>query len=353
MTRILAIAAVVVVAGCSTTTYNIPQSELARLAAVPPPERGQHVRVVQQLTDDDLGPVQPVTETTQIVVFPGPIEEPDRHRWGGNINTGGGGWGSRPSGGGGGHAGHGGGSSLHLGGGGGDGKAEAIAILAAAALVLVIDAAVEGSRFDGYAQLHPMHPVYLVGKDGTSTVLPLAWIDPQTAQWADHGVVRSIEGPWRPLERAPLDRAGFTYAVLGGLGSYKSVDSTVAEGPAFAIQFGYFFDQRVGLVGNVFLGWRDNAIGQTLFDSRYTLEVHGYPVQLGRLHLGLYGGGGAAYRWEDYGPNTYGDEGTTALVGGALVQLDVNTRIALTGRLGLTYAHDETMNDMMFGLSVY
>jgi len=353
-------------AGCGTTTYEIPRGELVRLSQLAPEQRGQHVRVVQQLGDADVGDPQQVYEQTPIVLFPQPwVVGPERRRyvdsgWNGdlgNVNF------STPSrghanGGGFGHGVHahsgGGGAGFHMGGGGGgDGRAEAVIILAAAAVILVASAAVEGSRYDGYAQLHPMQPVYLFGKDGSQVEMPLAWIDPDTALWTDRAIVRSNEGPFRPLGRAALDRTGFTYAMLGGIGSYKSIDGSVANGPASTIQFGYFLDQRVGIVANLFLGWRDNAVGQTLFDSRYTLEVDGYPVQTGPLHLGLYGGGGAAYRWEDYGPNTYGNDGSTALVGGALVQLDINTRLALTGRLGVTYAHDEVMNEALFGLSVY
>ncbi|HTR56368.1 MAG TPA: hypothetical protein VMJ10_37095 [Kofleriaceae bacterium] len=356
MTRLLPIVAVL--AGCATTTYNIPQSELMRLAGTPPPERGQRVRVVQQLTDDNLDPVQPVTEDTELVLFPEPgVYGPDRRRYydGGNLgnlnvpSSHGGGAAPRTSGGvhgGGGHGGggHGGGGGGHGGGGlgslGGGDKGTAVVLLAAAALAMFIDAGVEGSRFDGYAQLHPMYPIHLVGKDGGTAMMPLAWIDPATAVWADHGVVRTDEGPWRTLERAPLWRTGFTYSLLGGAGSYQALDGSIAMGPAASIQLGYFFDQKVGLVGNMYLGFGNGGVA----DSRYTLEVHGYPVQLGRVHLGLYGGGGSACETGC----------AVAGVGGALVELDVNTRIALTGRLGLAIdANDNTRNDVLFGLSVY
>jgi hypothetical protein len=357
----------VLATGCAATTYHIPASELQRLAAMPPETRGQHVRVVQQLSDGEVEPAQPVTAETEVVLFPEPnVWGPERRRWYGSGGaSGGGGWSggdvvrdhragvggsSRPSspap-----HAATGHGGSLQLGS-GSDGKAAAIAILAAAAVIVVAAAAVEGSRFDGYAELHPMYPLHVVGRDGSTAVMPLAWIDPQTAAWADHAVVREHEGPWHALERAPLDRQGWTYALLGGLGTYKSVDRTVDHGPAFAIQFGYFPDQKLGILGNVFFGWRNNAVNQTLFDTRYTLELDAYPVQADRLHLGVFGGGGLGYRVEDY-PGSDGNEGTTALLGGALVQLDINTRLALTGRLGITYAHGEQMKDALFGLSVY
>jgi hypothetical protein len=342
---------IAVTVGCTTTNYKIPATELQRLAQVPPEQRGQHVRVIQQLGDDDLGPAYPVEEQTQIIVFPqinvyGPYERRRYYNYGGG-HVGGGGVGvshGTP-----GHSGGGGGHSS--GGSASDGKAYAIAVLVVAATAVVVAAAVEGSRFDGYANLHPMMPVHLFGRDGGYTVLPLAWIDPQTAMWADHAIVRENEGPWQPLERAPLSRTGLTYAMFGGIGSYKSADGTVENGTATTIQLGVFPEQHLGVLGSIFFGWRDNAVNETLFESRYTLELQGYPIVAGPVHLGLYGGGGAAYRWEDGIPG--GNAGSIALIGGAMFQLDFNTRLALTARLGQTYAHSERMSDLLIGLAVY
>ena len=332
--------------GCGSTTYQIPGSELQRLASTPPEVRGQHVRVIQQLHDADIGPPQPVTTETQIVLVPdlsgGGYYGGSRRRYGsfgggsGNVNT---------------EHGSGGGHSIGGSGGGGDGKAQAIAILVVAATALVVVAAIEGSRFDGYAQLHPMHPVYVFGRDGGLTMMPLAWLDPQTAAWADHAVVRSTEGPWNPLERAPLSREGMMYGLYGGIGTYTSADGSKGTGAASTIQLGYFPEQKIGVVGSIFFGWRDNAVQQTLFESRYTAEIQGFPIVAGPVHMGLYGGGGAAYRFEDGIPG--GNSGSLALIGGAMLQLDINTRLALTARLGATYAHDEAMSDAIVGLSVY
>jgi hypothetical protein len=357
------------VTGCATNSYKIPGSEIRRLATIPAEARGQHVRVVQELGEEDTGPAQPVNGETQIVFMPNIYVDDGYHRRDHGVYSGGGGswnggnWGG--GGGGGGRAGGGGGGGklgstsgkggVHVGslggGGGGDGKAEAVAILVAAAVILVAAAAVEGSRFDGYAQLHPMHPVHLVGNDGSQVTVPLAWIDPATAAFTDHAIVKSNEGPWRQLERAPLSRQGLTYAMFGGEGTYQSADGSKKPGVATTIQFGYFPDQRIGFVGSVFFGWRENAAYETLFESRYTAELQAYPVQAGIVHLGFYGGGGAAYRVEDGFEN--GNSGSSALLGGGLMQLDVNTRIALTARLGMTRAHDERMTDAMIGLSVY
>jgi hypothetical protein len=359
------LAASVFATGCLSSSYRVTGDEIQRLAMLPPEARGQHVRVVQQLQDSDVGPAQPVTHETQIVLIP-TIEVDDGRRRGGGGWSGGGGWGSGNRGGGswsggasgggasGGHGGNGGhiktgGGSVS--GGGGDGKGAAIAILIGAAVILVAAAAIEGSRFDGYAELHPMHPVHLIGKDGSEAVMPLAWIDPQSAAFTDHAVLRSGEGPWRELEHAPLSREGFTYSMYAGVGTFESADGNKARGTATTIQFGYFPEQRFGLVGSMFFGWRDNRVAQTLFESRYTAELQAFPIASGAFHFGLYGGGGGAYRFED--GIAGGNSGSLALLGGAMVQLDINTRLALTARLGETYAHSEHMTDALFGLSVY
>src|SRR5439155_8014484 len=124
---------------------------------------------------------------------------------------------------------------------------------------------------------------------------------------------------------------------------FKSADSSNKLGTATTIQFGVFPVETVGIAGSIFFGWRDNAAAATLFESRYTLELQAFPVVTGKLHLGGYAGGGAAYRFED--AYTNGNSGSSALIGGAMMQLDINTRVALTARLGLTLAHDERMSD--------
>jgi hypothetical protein len=334
-------AALLIATGCVANTYRIPQGDLQRLAATPPEARGERVRVIQEVGGTDVPPAQPVAEDTQVVVVPQVTV---------TSNSYGGGW-SGGSVGSGHHRFGGKGGGGKLGGGGSDGKAAAIVFLAVAAVALFAIAGVEGSRFDGWAQLHPMHPVHLIGRDGGYRVMPLAWIDPATAAWTDKAIIRPSEGPWRPLERHPLHRTGPTYSMYGGVGSTRSAYGDLGVGPAFTVQAGYFPAQQVGIVGSVFLGWRDNKALETLFESRYTLELQVLPVAAGRLHAGFYGGAGMAYRFEDGVPN--GNSGSTALTGGGMFQLDVNTRIALTARFGLAKAHEEQMKDILFGLSVY
>jgi hypothetical protein len=337
---VVVLAGSLVAAGCSVNSYKIPTSELARLAQVPPEVRGQHVRVIQEVVASDVPAAPPVSGETEVVIVP-------------QVNIGAS---ARPvpS-----HGGGGGGLGVgKIGGAGNDGKAAAVVFLVLAATAMVTAAVIEGSRFDGYAQLHPMHPVHLIGKDGNYTVVPLAWSDANAAAWAETAVVRPTEGPWRELDRAPLSRRGLTYGMYGGTGSLRSADGTLAMGPAWTVQLGFFPTQEVGILGSVFFGWRDNQYGATLFETRTTAELQVLPVQLGILHAGLYGGAGEAYRFEDAvklaGNRAIpGDESSLALVGGAMFQLDINTRIALTGRLGIARAHGEQMHDALIGLSVY
>jgi hypothetical protein len=62
-------------------------------------------------------------------------------------------------------------------------------------------------------------------------------------------------------------------------------------------------------------------------------------------------GAGLAYRYED---SIAGGNGSTeAYAGGGQLQLDINTRLALTARFGVTKAHEERMTDVIFGLAVY
>jgi hypothetical protein len=328
-----------VAAGCSVNSYKIPTSELSRLAQVPPEARGQRVRVIQEIVESDVPAAPPVSGETQVVLYP-------QVNVGGSVRT-------APS-----HSGGGGLGIGKIGGSGGDGKGAAIAFLVLAATAMVTAAVIEGTRFDGYAQMHPMHPVHLIGKDGSYTVVPLAWIDANAAAWADAAVVRPSEGPWLELERAPLSRRGFTYGMYGGTGSLRSAAGDLAMGPAWTVQLGYFPTQQVGILVSEFFGWRNNQYGATLFETRTTGELQVLPVQLGILHAGLFGGAGVAYRFEDAvqlagGRAIPGNESSRAYVGGAMFQLDINTRIALTGRLGIARAHGEEMHDVLVGLSVY
>ncbi len=335
------------VTGCLSQSHQISRTELARIAAAPPADRSAHVHVVQDWGGDEPTSAAPVTAETQVVFLPFQI----------NVGGGGRGGGGRPGGGhphpGGSHGsgGSSSGSSSSSGGSAEAAAALAVVAVAVAASAVVVVGVIEGARYDGYVQLHPMHPVHLTGPSGEQIVVPLSSIDATAAAWATSAVVVPSEGPWLELGRRPLDRIGWTYAVLMGGASSVSADHGLGVGFGSHIQLGYFPTQQIGVVADVQVGWRDNAVGQTLFDLRYGLEVDAFPVAAGPLHAGLFAGIGMASRLEDGLPG--GNHTGGALTGGAQLQLELSTRLALTARFGLTRAHDETTREVMVGLSVY
>lgn len=325
----LLLATTVTAAGCNAQTYQISRGELARLSMVPPESRGERVRVTEQM-HTIAAPAATRVETNDVIIIPN-VEISAGVRTGGSGGGGGG----------------------HLGGAGADGKGAAIAFLVIAATAMVVAAGIEGSRFDGWVRLHPMHPVHLYGVDGSYAVAPLAAIDPSVLAWVDRAYVRSTEGPWLELEGAPLSRRGFTYSMYGGAATTTSITGAKGLGTAFTVQGGYFPTQEIGVQATVMLGWRENAVAETLYDSRYTLELVAMPVHAGLFHAGFYVGGGVAYRYEDGYKGGNRNPGSSVLDGGAQLQLELRTRIALTARFGLARAHDERSSDVMIGLSVY
>lgn len=317
-----------VLGGCLSHGYEIPRRELARLAQVAPAERGARVEVVQRLGDDPP-PSQGVSGDTEIIIVQEPIVIVDDHH------------GHGP-----GHGHHGGGVS-----GGGksssdDAKAAVVAAVAIAVTAVVVLAVTEGQRFAGGVRLHPMHPVHLWGPWGHG-VLPLAQIDPATAAATTRAVVSDRDGPWLRLDRAPLDRVGWTYSVLGGAEQITNVYGR-GLGPAFHVQLGVYPAQRWGLVMDWTAGWRDVPGDQDVVDLRWGLELQALPLSAGRLHAGGFLNGAYAWRSEN-------DDSESALVsgGGALVQLELSTYLALTGRVGIIRAWGELTRDMTIGLTIY
>ncbi len=339
---------------CASQSYQITHRELERLVTLPPEARGNSVRVEQELSGTDVEQQQPVNSETQIVFFPqiivtGGSGPRDAHPVGSRPNFGT----ARPVGGGGGGS-VSGGSRPSFGSGkvADDAKATAIAVIAIALVAVVLVAAIEGSRFHGDVQLHPMHPVHLFGRDGNYVAMPLAALEPGVVAWADHALVRSNEGPWRELARAALTREGWTYGVMLGASTIKSADGSRGTGASTSIEIGHFFNQELGLLAFGQLAWRDNAVGETIFDQRYGAQLQFMPLTVGPLSTGLYGGVGFGVRGEDGLPNS-GRVSSFTLQGGIQAQLDINTNIAITARAGVAQAYSETIREMLVGISVY
>jgi hypothetical protein len=332
-TRTLALFLAFSVAGCGSNTFRVERGELQRLAQLPPESRGQSVMVEQDLTSTDVAPQPAVSADTSIFIGP-------RIYVGGSATT------RQP--GGAGYSPRGGRGIPSM---GTDAKDAAMVVLVLAATALVTVAVIEGNRFAGQVQLHPMHPVHLFGRDGGYTVMPLAAIDQSVVQWADHAVVRNTEGPWQELTRNSLTRDGWTYGVMVGAGNVRSRDRKIDNGPTTSIEIGHFFGQQLGILGFAQFAWRDNAAQGTVFEQRFGAQVQFMPLQASIFSLGGYAGLGFSRSFED-GERSYTNY-TVAAPLGIQAQLELHTNIAITARLGAVRTQGETLREMLVGLTVY
>lgn len=322
-------AAAVLAAGCLSTTHKIPRSELMRLSQSPPETRGERVRVIQGFSGDDQPPEAPrVHGGVRVSVYAGGSTGRPARR------------------------------AKRL-------PAKDLAEdskfwLVVAAVAAVGLAATEGARFDGWAKMHPMHPVHIYGPYGEYTWVPLAHLDPETAAWASKAFVRETEGPWQRLERAPLNRVGLTYSLLLGSAQIPSVvdQNTAGEDavqPGFLghIQLGVFPTQTLGILLDFGMGWRNNSNQQTVFEARNALELQLFLAQAGKLHAGLYGQLGVALRAEDVNSGVSAESRTFMTGAGAQLQLELTTRLTLTGRFGYLRILGEDTAEATVGVSIY
>jgi hypothetical protein len=336
--------AAVLATGCLGSTYVVPKDDLQRLAVTDPATRSQRVRVVQEFVtaaEPPPGPRVSVHTGLYIAVGASHARRVDRG------SSGGSGGGTSGRGGRGGQV------------GGADASAESAAVLVLVAAGAAIGlAATEGARYDGWAALHPMHPLHLRMHDGSWVWVPIQNLTPDLAANAEEAIVRETEGPWTPVGRAPLDRVGFTYALELGGAQLDSVAGSRPWGFAGRIQIGGFPLQQLGILGSATVAWARNADAETVFNSRYALELHAYPLTAGPLSAGAYLQAGYGYTAEDTAP--FGETQTRwnpLYGGGVLVQLDLTTRLALTVRGGVTrLVADEGTHDLgeaSVGLAIY
>ena len=114
---------------------------------------------------------------------------------------------------------------------------------------------------------------------------------------------------------------------------------------------------QLGLVGSLFMGWRETSPHQYLIDMRYTLEAQVFPLSRGFLQAGVYAGYGGNYLREEVvvaGSAVSADSSTSSIkTGGLMLQLDINTRVSLTARFGIANIGDGPKGETTFGLAVY
>jgi hypothetical protein len=373
-----------VAAGCLSNEYLIPKDELMHQALMPPPARGQRVRVVQRVGDRRGYPV-PVTSPPPAAPTPADETEATSDTEGspqgdlGNLSFGDGDeggrrrapmpvrrappvrssaelagrpavrtFGGRAGGGrfaGGSHlgaTGHLGGvghvvGGLHVGGGGGNGGdvLVVIAVIAIVAGVLIGVGLVGGEvmRFDGYVGMAPEQPIHIKDGFGRKLELPLAALSPFEAAVTVEAKVMDDEGYGiERLDKAPLDRTGGTFKLDSGVTTF-GLGPTTFSGPAATIQIGYFVTPKLGLLANIGLGGATDDQGTIVTRHTFNLEMEALPLARGRLHAGGYADAGLALAGIN-GGFASGPAGG----GGALVELDLTSRLALTLRAGASVA---------------
>jgi hypothetical protein len=336
--------------GCLQSTYHVRDDELARLATLPPEDRGERIRSVQELgTRPDAPPADDVelhgpsgvvpllvaqrihATRCQLVGcrgVPAPTPTPVRVRAtpvGGSVSGGT----STSS-----------GSSSS-----GDDSIGAAAILAVIASVavaagVVVVAATEGARHDGWIGVSMDHPIHLYTNDGHWLSVPAFALEPELAEWADGAVIDAAEGNLAELERAPLNRRGLT---LGFEGTLLGLEDGYGGGSR--LSGGGFPHRLVGL--QLFV---DFALHDPLALVRYGAEASVFAPGLGRLHLGAYvQAGNAVYRDAALDRRTPG----FFVSGGGLVQIELTTRLALQLRGGVWAGHGDVRPELGLGLAVY
>ncbi len=379
--------------GCTSNEYVIPHEELARLAATPPPSRGAHVRVVQDLGGRrgepvplTVAPLPPRPMTADDAAAQATADQASGERDEGQeaedagddsghgdlqidisgsqrrrahvSSNRGGSWSSTgrsglrtggaapPRAGAGSGGGHGlsGGHGVGVGGGGGGGNGDAalVAIIVVVAVVVAIGlVSSEGVRFDGYVAMSPEQPVHLRAANGQQATIPVADLSPGWVAGTVEAKVMDDEGfGIQRLDRLPLDRRGATFKLDSGTIAFD-IAGVTAVGPAMNVQAGYFFTRKLGLLANLGLagaGLPGAASGQGLVPRHALgLELQGFPLALGPLHLGAFGNAGMALTEVLVGATPTYVSGPS-VGGGVLAELDLTSRLALTLRAGADLA---------------
>lgn len=235
-----------------------------------------------------------------------------------------------------------------------DGEAAAalaVVVVASAAVIAVVAAGSEGARYDGWARVEGNHPLHLYGPNDDYRLVSLDDLTMEEAEWATRAYMRESEGNWQGLARAPLNRQGWAYSVFLGAGLIGDMAATASPGTISHIQLGYFPTHELGLHVDIGFGWGGPSNGKipgTRFEARAALEAQLMPFQSGKVHAGVFGQIGNSLRTAAAGGGT-----SDIYSAGGLMQLDLTTRLAVTGRAGLTRAYGESATELSLGLSIY
>lgn len=367
--------------GCLANSYVIEERELQRLRGVAPAQRGAKVRMVQQFSTAASPPPAPRWQA------PPPAAEraADAHI-DGDLNSGVWWWWSSPPGsptfgpvfaparmnagptttpvqpGGGVGAGSGGsgvGGGVRAAGGAvsssGSDTGAALAAIAVAGIAIGVGLAVtEGSRYDGWAAMHPSHPVHVMTSAGERRVVPLWRAVDEGLRDDEEAVVVRHEGAGMWLTgRAPLDRQGFSYGFdISRQGvAFSDADTAVLDGTT--LEFGYWPTQWAGIQFGMLMGWGNDRQGLGVARLQPRIELDLMPLHVWRLHFGGLAASGSNILWRDAAADS---ETTLTSSLGPMLQIDLTTRLAMTFRWQWTWDHGrDAPSSQMFGvgLSIY
>ena len=391
-------ASLILLQGCLSGNYQVSHAELVRLAQRPPAVRGEHVRVLQQTAygaddvgwgdvDEDASSPPQTTGSINVTTSQGGGDHDGgagRFGQGGPGPSGSGsGFGSGP---GSGHSGAAHGGLVHSGagrvgstsgsapsgggswGGGGGGGGEEAIVMAIVAVVIangigVALAIVEGRRFDGWARVQPEQRLLLVTSSG-SQWLPLSALTEHDAAIAERAVIVDEEANVQRLDRAPLDRKGFSYEFELGSARLNTAAGTRDFGFASRTGIGYFPTQTLGLLfaSQVAFGDADETRkGGAIFNGRIGAELEFLPVRAWRVHAGLYTELGGALALQDLPDRTHSWSGLYAATG-FLAQIDWTTRLAVNLRCGIAalpahpasaFTQRNYVPELTLGIAVY
>ena len=343
---LMSLAVALLATGCLKSSLTIPTDELARIARDPGKAQGlQQIRVVQDTTfaNSPSGP-DPCADHDHPPIQLHLHGHHHHHRHGFHVGHGH----HRPIPSGVDRSGPGkpqpipanGGGKVNTGGGGGnldfdidDGKAMIVAVIAIAAVGTIALIATEGMRYDGWVEISPNHPVHLL--DGKrQRVVHLRDLEPRHIGPSTRAVIRPRDGIGaRRIGRAPLDREGFVWRMEMGGREVLTPDGADPINFASTMQFGYFPLQSLGVLLTTTLstGYYDR---NDLIGARYGIETQYLPLALGRFHLGAFGMVGQTYEARDNGHLRAGESNRFTLGTGAIAEIDLTTRLALSMRAG-------------------
>jgi hypothetical protein len=151
-----------------------------------------------------------------------------------------------------------------------------------------------------------------------------------------------------------LDRRGFAFKLDIGTSSFRRGDLSTSA-TAGNIELGGFITPAFGIFVGTTLSGVTDGLGDILTRHAFFLELQSLPLALGRLHIGGYGNGGFALLASTGASGTA--ESGPAFGGGALMELDLTGRLALTLRAGANAAQFPTgwspAAMVMGGLAIY